>query len=174
MSRSSGEKERESSREAVRAVETAQKLLARRQHTRWELRRKLLRRGFGAAAAENAVEQAEAAGWLNDRETAMQLLEEQTRRGGHGRSWIFGKLVSKGIERSLAREIIEEHWNDERERGEIIRFLSRSGSWRDGVFSDRRTLQKSRRALMNRGFDGEIVRAILEAAGVEAEQDMGD
>ncbi len=94
------------SREAV--LKAAIRLLSRRTHTRRELSQKLYQRKFSKFQVEFALEKAVANKWLDDELACRQLIEEQVRRGGHGRRWIEKKLGEKGIEQQISTTLLNE------------------------------------------------------------------
>ena len=80
---------------------TALALLARRAHTRLEIRRKLLRRAFPEAEVEACLDALAARGWLDDASTATALAAARA-RSGRGRSRIAAELAVKGVSRKDA------------------------------------------------------------------------
>ncbi len=81
--------------------EKALALLARRAHTRLELRTKLLRRGFVREEVETCLEALAARGLLDDATTAAGFAAARARRG-RGKSRIASELAAKGISRKDA------------------------------------------------------------------------
>jgi regulatory protein len=80
---------------------TALALLARRAHTRVEIRRKLLLRGFPVAGVEACLDGLAERGWLNDAATAAALASARS-RAGRGRARIASELAAKGVSRADA------------------------------------------------------------------------
>ncbi len=72
--------------------------LARRPHTRLELRRKLLRKGFDGPEVDDCLDALAERGWLNVAATAAALAFARS-RGGRGRMRIASELASKGVSR---------------------------------------------------------------------------
>ena len=71
-------------------------LLARREHSRRELRDKLVARGVEAAAAETAIQQLGQAGWQSDLRYAESLFR-QRRSTGYGPRYIAAELQARGV-----------------------------------------------------------------------------
>jgi regulatory protein len=85
----------------VQPRESALAFLARRAHTRVELRRKLLRKGFGCEEVEACLDDLASRGWLDDAATAASLASSRS-RGGRGRRRIASELAAKGVSRADA------------------------------------------------------------------------
>ncbi len=104
----------EPSDDASEAFESALRLLAARDHCRRELEIKLLRR-FTPEAASDAVDRCEKAGYVNDARTAEYYAESLAEKKKLGRRAIFDKLVSRGIDESVAQRAVDALDIDERE-----------------------------------------------------------
>jgi regulatory protein len=85
----------------VQVRESALAFLARRAHTRLELRRKLLRKGFAREDVEACLERLADRGLLDDAGTAAALAASRS-RSGRGRSRIAAELAAKGVSRTDA------------------------------------------------------------------------
>jgi regulatory protein len=77
------------------AYAEAVKRLARQPQSRAALAQKLVRGGFGEEAVEAALDRAQAAGYLNDREYAESLVRR--RAGSRGHALIAQELRAKGV-----------------------------------------------------------------------------
>ncbi len=80
---------------------TALALLARRAHTRLEIRRKLIRRAFPESAVDACLDALAERGLLDDAGTAAALASSRA-RSGRGRSRIASELAAKGVSRTDA------------------------------------------------------------------------
>jgi regulatory protein len=85
----------------VQPRESALAFLARRAHTRLELRRKLLRKGFDGSEVDVCLDGLSERGWLDDAATAVALAAARS-RGGRGRARIASELAAKGVSRADA------------------------------------------------------------------------
>ena len=77
--------------------------LARRDHSRAELRGKLLKREFPADLVDEVLDEYEARGWLNDASFAAHQAEILARKGW-GPLQIQNKLTQHGVSRQGARD----------------------------------------------------------------------
>ena len=96
-----------SSRKAQKAEEKALHLLARRDHSREELRRKLQARAFTPEEIEKALEWLEEREILDDLRYAQKLAISLTREKLLGPQRVSQKLFQKGIPAELAKEAME-------------------------------------------------------------------
>ncbi|HEX7614509.1 MAG TPA: regulatory protein RecX [Thermoanaerobaculia bacterium] len=83
------------------ARNAAVSLLARRAHSRHELKQKLLRKGFEAADVKSCLDDLEERGLLDDAKTATALAAWRSRTG-RGRGRIASELAGKGVSRTDA------------------------------------------------------------------------
>jgi regulatory protein len=86
------------------AAGVAVRLIAQRDHSRAEIRRKLLRRGFGPAEVEAAEAQLIEHGLLSDR--AFAHLYVRRRSSSHGPLAISAELAARGVDRETADEAV--------------------------------------------------------------------
>ena len=80
-----------------RALDSAFRILARRDHTRKELADKLRQKGFDHAAAESALARCRELGYLDDAKTAM-IIAGHLAESGYGPLRIRQTLGQKGID----------------------------------------------------------------------------
>jgi regulatory protein len=121
----------------------AERILAGRDHGRQELRRKLLARGFQAAAVERVLDDLQGAGLLDDGKYAAALTRQALERG-RGLSYARAQLASRGIRVKALPATVEDEveslraWLARRqvdpsaltgkaERAKILRFLAGRG-----------------------------------------------
>jgi regulatory protein len=148
--------------------------LARREHTRAELERKLgsaLRAATADAAertAERAADEGDAAvqirrtldelaarGLLSDERAAESLLAAQARRFGHRR--LKDNLLAKGVAPDLVRRTLQQAQATEYERARDL-WQRRFGA----APADAQERARQMRFLAGRGFDAEIVRRVVK------------
>lgn len=140
--------------------DTAVRLLARRDHSRFELASKLTQRGFEAAEVEIEVERLSAAGLLDDGRFA-ELFVEQRMRRGDGPVKIRAALTERGVAGSLidtALEPMAEEWP------ECARAVLHK-RFGDSHAGDRREQARRVRFLQGRGFPAGLAMRVVEQAG---------
>ena len=154
-----------SSGKAQKAEESALRLLARRDHSREEIRRKLQARGFTPEEIEKALK------WLEDREIlddlryAQKLAISLAKEKLLGAQRIRQMLFQKGIPAELAKEAVEKA--DETlaagERLQIAMRMKLKGRNPEEIFPDER--RKLAGYLRQRGFSWEDIREALQETG---------
>ena len=119
-------------------------LLARRDHSRGELRIKLLQREFDPDSVEKALFWIDGKGYLDDERFARRWIQERLRKHPEGPAALEGGLRSKGIDSTIIRRALGELGEKER-RDALIRAREKLSRRYDDP-------AKLRTALMRRGF----------------------
>lgn len=136
------------------AAEAALALLARREHSRRELERKLAERGYGPEEIALALDAATAEGYLSDERAAAAQLRAGLARG-HGPLKIRARLASVGL-----AEVEPDA------EGEMIDWIARARAVADKRFgdalpADRAEWARRARFLAQRGFPESVIRKAL-------------
>ena len=98
----------------TRARNSAMRLLARREHSRSELRAKLVGRGFEHNSVEELLRELEEQDLLSDERFAMSLIASRAETG-YGPNRIGLELRNRGVSEELARETLakaEVNWEE--------------------------------------------------------------
>jgi regulatory protein len=141
------------------ASEKAIELLARSEHSRFLLARKLLAREFPEAVIGDCLDALEERGLLDDRRFAEQWVASRVRRRPEGETALVAGLQARGVDGGLAREVVEAFRAEFPE--EIGRALERAGARilrRSGV-----TTTELREKLHRRGFRPSDVSSYIES-----------
>ncbi len=151
---------------SLSAYEQGVRLLARRDHSVAELRRKLMQRHFPAAEIDDALATLTVRGFLNDERTARLWAEQEARRGGQGRIKALNRMLEHGLSREHAEAALAELWDPalEREHAQAV-LQSLIGSIPESERGSQKGWAKLARRLANRGFDQELIRELLRADG---------
>ena len=140
-------------------IPTAIGLLARRAHSRLELRRKLSRRGFATDAIDAAIAQLVDLGYLDDRSFARGLVR---RRGAmRGPLALSAELAAKGVDRAQAEAALAE-FDPEAQLQSATRLAEQLHARRP-VTTYREMLDGVGSKLLRRGFPAPVVRAACRA-----------
>jgi regulatory protein len=135
----------------------ALKLLARREHSRLELERKLLARSFARSAVEETLDALEHSGALSaDRYTESFVRSRFAK--GQGPTRVRHELASRGVAEEMAGAAIADaqwDWLAAARRARVKRF----GAQPPQTYAER---AKQSRFLEYRGFTAEQIRAALE------------
>ncbi len=141
----------------------ALRLLARREHSRAELRRKLCRGGRPEALVERVLEALAREGLQDDRRFAEAYLRSRRERG-YGPLRVAVELRQRGVDRELVERVLAEEGEAE---GPWAAVLERARRQRFGAARPRDEAERARQArfLQQRGFPLALV---LEALGEAA------
>ncbi len=146
--------------ELAKARQYALRLLSYRSYSIKEFRQRLQRKGFPLDTIDKIVPLMIDYGYLNDGAYARSLMELLIERRGYGSRRLLQELLSRGIDRCLAVELLDEISDgQEMERAlalarKKIRTLSR--------LDRSRTYRRLASFLMRKGFPVEISRRVLE------------
>ena len=136
------------------------RLLARREHSRHELARKLAAHAQDSAELESVLDGLEAQGWLSERRVVEQVVHARRRRFGARR--IARELTEKGIGEETVAAALKTLEKDEVESARAV--------WRRKFSQAPRTAAdraRQMRFLQGRGFSFDTIMKVLKG---EAEQ----
>jgi regulatory protein len=144
--------ERDPADELRAARIAAVRLLARREHSKDELRRKLKRRGHPDATIETVVMTLSEAAYVSDARFADSFVRVRSERG-QGPLRIRAELRQRGVEETLADELLTETADFWIERARSAR-RKRFG---DAVPETRNDWNRQARFLAQRGFPADLI-----------------
>lgn len=139
--------------------DAALRLLARREHTRSELTRKLTGRGWDANAVSRLLEDLAAKGLQSDLRFAHEYLRIRVQRG-YGPRKILAELRKRGLRRTEAARIVEAaevDWSALAQRVYRDRFGSKAPSP-----DDRKERARRWRSMERRGFTADTIGPLME------------
>jgi regulatory protein len=139
------------------AVQAALSLLSRAPHTREGLRLKLLQRRFDDRVSRAAVARMVELGYVDDRRFATDWLAMRLQRHPEGRAALVANLRKRGIERSTAEEMVDEHFPPEEEERALLRVIEQFSAKRTGAGTGARLASR----LAARGFPLDMIRRHL-------------
>lgn len=134
---------------------TAVRLLARRDHSEWELRIKLKQRGFSPTEIDDALERVKSEGYIDDERITTRMIDKLVREQRYGLHVIIGKLRTMGL--SVSVETVREHLSVEAE-WELAQGLVEKQKGR----YDQDDYPRLARLLNNRGFSRPILSNLTE------------
>ena len=152
-------------------VEAGLRLLARRDHSREELRRKLSRRGHEQQALEEAIRRIDEGYGLDDQAFARSYVGR--RASTKGPLAIAAELAARGIDRRSAQAALAGFGADE-QLASATRLAERLYEQSGRRMGDRDALNKIGTKLLRRGFSTAIVRAACRAVLEGAAQATDD
>ena len=128
-------------------------MLARSPHSRAQVRSKLERKGFLAELIEDCMKRLDELGYLDDEQIARRWVQVMLRERFWGIMKAEQQLQQRGIERELARQVVEEAQREFPQIDGARQALA-------GHFCDRTAdvpLARVVNFLRSRGFSGEVV-----------------
>lgn len=135
----------------------ALKLLARREHTRAELARKLAAGGDDPTAIEAVLDDCERLGWLSEHRVVEQMVH--TRRSRYGSRRIERDLVAKGVSGDAVAAAMADLKGGELEAAREV-WRRKFGGKVPRNAADR---AKQARFLQGRGFNMDVIMKIVNA-----------
>ena len=147
-----------------RALDSALRILTRRDHSRYELVRKLKLRGFSRQDIDHAVSACEEYDYIDDLRTAKVYIR-QLKRKGYGKKRIQLELKKKGLRGDPVRSILDEtvSGNDESEAAQRVLKKNLKRFEREKDLKKRR--DKMYRFLQARGFSREVITNTIKMYG---------
>ena len=142
--------------EAINARKKAMDLLARREHGRTELERKLIAAGFDADVVTDALQQLADEGLQSDRRFVESFVQSRINQG-KGPLRIQADLGQRGISATLVDEVLEEAGEDWNALARDAR-SKKFGQSQPAEFEDK---ARQMRFLQYRGFEPDQVRAAV-------------
>lgn len=133
-------------------------LLARREHTRAELRFKLAPHAPSDHELDAVLHELQARGWLSDARAAQSLVHRLAPRQGLRR--IQQTLGQRGVDPVTAQEVLDGLRQTETERAHAV-WAKKFGGAAPHTLAER---AKQLRFLLARGFSAEVARRVVPAA----------
>jgi len=143
----------------IEARKKAMDLLARREHSRGELLRKLAGAGFEPGAAEQAVERLATEGLQSDRRFVETFVQSRINQG-KGPVRIHADLDARGVDAALVDDVLAATAEDWYRLAREIR-ARKFGRARPADFRDK---ARQMRFLQYRGFEADQIQAAFSAA----------
>ena len=143
--------------EASELRERAMRLLARREHSRAELARKLGQSGFNACDIQPLLDEFEQKRWLSDRRFAESYVADHRARAGAIK--LAFDLRQRGVADNIIEAVLSDNRDSELERAQAV-WQKKFGS----PPADMTEKAKQMRFLQSRGFGAEVIRRVIHDA----------
>ncbi len=131
-------------------------LLARREHSRQELHRKLIAKGLTSVIIEHLLNRLESEGLLSDARFAESYVRARKQRG-------FGpiRITRELQERGVSRRLIQQHVDCDAQDWQEIARCQYQKRFPESVTQDTRQRLRGARFLVNRGFSRDTIVQVL-------------
>ena len=144
-----------------KALNSALRILTGRDHSKYELTRKLKQRGFKQQDIEKAVSECIRLDYINDERTARVYIRQLIRKG-YGVKRIRHDMDKKGLRGKQVQNILSETFSDADEHDSAVRVLKKNIRRFELESDPKKRRDKIFRFFYARGFSQEIIRKILE------------
>ena len=134
--------------------ERALRLLARREHSRFELARKLAQAGFAHHDIDPLLDEFEDKNWLSDRRFAESYVADH--RTKVGRIKLAYDLRQRGVSEAVIEDVLRENHDSELERAREVWQKKFGEPPADAIEKSRQM-----RFLQSRGFTADTIRKVL-------------
>jgi len=132
-------------------------LLARREHSRAELARKLNMAGCDGIEVEALLDEFEAKNWLSDRRFAESYIADHRSRAGAVK--LAFDLRQRGVADNIIEAVLSDNRDSELERAQAV-WQKKFGS----APTDMTEKARQMRFLQSRGFGTEVIRRVIHGA----------
>ena len=146
--------------ENQQAMNTALRILTRRDHTRYEIGQKLEQRGFSSRAIRAAIEECERLNYIDDERTARIYIGQLLRRG-LGIRRIAIELKKKGLQGKRVEDILEQQQVEIDEMEIARRVLQKKIKGFEREADRKKRRDKIYRFLDYRGFSRAIISELI-------------
>ena len=154
---------------AQTAREVALRRLSHSPQTRAQLETALAGKEIPEDIAVAVLDRFEEVGLVDDQAYVEMFLDSCRATPGRSRRWISHRLVSKGVERELAQEAVQQISDDE-ELASAVALLRRKGR---GDPADRKEVNRRYALLARRGFSPSTISTALGVAGQQPDDSDG-
>ncbi|MEW5816357.1 MAG: regulatory protein RecX [Spirochaetota bacterium] len=144
------------SSELINIRKCALNLLARAEHSRAQLRIKLIKRGYAEGPVATVLKELEDSGSLSDERFTEQYIRSRLKRHPVGKTMLYARLLNKGVARETAEQVLSCCLSEEDEWDSISR-ASEKLRRRQGMNEE-----KLIRTLYARGFSSALIRDYLQ------------
>lgn len=142
-------------------MNTAVRLLSRRNHTEHELRQKLRQRGFESEIIARVISECKRFNYINDEETARIYLRE-LRSKGRGIRGIRFEMKKKGIRDDIIDTALDENHSAADELESAAKAFQKKFISLNREKDIRKKREKIFRFLLLRGFSASVIAEIME------------
>lgn len=137
------------------AERKAEEYLARCEHCRFGLFRKLAEKGFEKQYIEPALDYLESRNYLSDSRFARSWLNVRRISKNEGRTRLLGELISRGIDRHIAESALDEYFSVNNEKEICRKAYSK-------LIKTKKDSLKIQNALIRMGFSFKMIQSVME------------
>lgn len=150
--------------DAAKARDCAMRMLARRDHSKSELQRKLAGRGFDRSVIEAVISRLLDAGYLDDRRFARRWAESALESGRFVGSRLKMELRQRGVPADIAEQAVSELASGFEETSAAYSLLERKFPGFDPLSADEREKRRIFGFFQRRGFTVSTIIALFKGS----------
>lgn len=143
-----------------KAMNTAVRILAPRDHSKYELKQKLQQRGFARKVIDTVIAECERLDYINDPRTA-HLYILQLKRKCFGRRYIRMALKKKRLGGEVPENLLLENYPEADERENAGKILEKKRQTFEREKDKKKSKEKMVRFLTSRGFSKDIIAEVV-------------
>lgn len=143
-----------------RAKDQILKYLTIRPHSRKEIFLKTLRKGYMAEIIEQALDDLQGVGLIDDQAFARQFLQHELLLHPCGKNLLRDKLLDKGVSPAVFQPILDELYAEQPQE-EIIKNIARKFLNKKKHLPEQKRTEKLIRHLQSKGFEWEMINWVL-------------
>lgn len=144
-----------------KAMNTAVRILANRDHSKYELKQKLQQRGFESRSINSVMAECERFGYIDDRRTAGVYIL-QLKRKCFGKRYIRQALKKKHMSGAAFEKILSENYPEVDEYEHAGRLMQKKMKTFARETDHKKRSDKIYRFLYSRGFNPAVIRDIVK------------
>lgn len=91
----------------------ALRYLSMREHNRFELRQKLLNKGYDATLVESVLDSLASDGFLSEERYVRSFVRSNNKRHPEGKALVLARLCAKGADKAIAKEVLDQMYSPE-------------------------------------------------------------
>lgn len=130
-------------------------LLSYRDRSCYELKERLLKKGYQEENINQAISHLLKLGYLNDEEFASKWVKSRIKHRPRGRNLLKKELYSKGVDQEIVDKVVNNLVDDYQE---LETGISLAKKW---IISHERDINKLKRYLYNKGFSITLINKII-------------
>ena len=143
------------------AMNTAVRILTHRDHSKYELKKKLQQRGFGSKVIDTVIVECERFNYINDKRTA-DIYISQLKRKGFGKRYIRMALRKKRLSGAAIENILHKNYPEADELENAGRLLEKKMKTFEREADLKKRSDKIYRFLYSRGFSSAVIRDLVK------------
>jgi regulatory protein len=143
------------------AMNTALRILANRDHSKYELKQKLQQRGFGNKVINTVIVECERFNYINDIRTA-DIYISQLKRKCFGKRYIRMALGKKRLGGNAIENILQENYSEDDELENAGKLLGKKKEAFEREADQKKRREKMYRFLYARGFNPAVIRELVK------------